>query len=355
MKINREPLPVLDEEILRRDHEFWRQYGTRTVGDWITPETSVKEICDFAEKVYLRRDLDGFKGDPKFARDDNAQKAFSKLRGGIAGIYAWRLGYFNGVPTPPQYVAKDAANQRALATEADFAFKQSFAMCPYSAETVFRYVNFLFAVQRPEDALLISETCLKLDPENAAIARLVFDLRNIKPVGAEEQAWKANSNNFQAGYRYAGALLSQNRRPEAIAILDSMIANPVADAQVIVSAAEMFRQMNEWPRIEPAMLRLTQIMPQSPEAWFDLAGVRAMLGKNAEALQALEAAIRANDARLRSTPQARDLRPNMMNDPRFERLRGLPEFQRLLPPGNALPVAQPPLLPPPQAVPQAPN
>ena len=33
----------------------------------------------------LRRDFTGFKGDRKFVRDDQAQKAFSKLRSSIAG------------------------------------------------------------------------------------------------------------------------------------------------------------------------------------------------------------------------------------------------------------------------------
>ena len=43
------------------------------------------------EKVYLRHDFSGFKGDRKFIRDDQAQKAFSKLRSSIAGVYAWRI------------------------------------------------------------------------------------------------------------------------------------------------------------------------------------------------------------------------------------------------------------------------
>ena len=42
------------------------------------------------EKVYLRRNFNGFKGDRKFVRDDQAQKAFSKLRSSIGGVYNWR-------------------------------------------------------------------------------------------------------------------------------------------------------------------------------------------------------------------------------------------------------------------------
>jgi len=39
----------------------------------------VQEIADSSKKTYLRRDFSGFKGDRKFIRDDQAQKAFSKL------------------------------------------------------------------------------------------------------------------------------------------------------------------------------------------------------------------------------------------------------------------------------------
>src|SRR5437868_11395535 len=34
----------------------------------------VKDICNFAETVYRRRDFHAFKGSPMFVRDDNAQK-----------------------------------------------------------------------------------------------------------------------------------------------------------------------------------------------------------------------------------------------------------------------------------------
>jgi len=91
MKINRNPVPELTQDILDKDHAFWSQFSRRTIGNWITYDTSVKEVCDFAEKVYLRHDFKGFTGDRKFVRDDDGQKAFSKLRSSIAAsIYQWR-------------------------------------------------------------------------------------------------------------------------------------------------------------------------------------------------------------------------------------------------------------------------
>ena len=92
MKINRDVLPTLPEEVFVRDHTFWKQFSKRLTGDILDYDTPVKQVVDWIEKTYLRRNFDGFTGDRKFVRDDDAQKAFSKLRSSIGGIYAWRLG-----------------------------------------------------------------------------------------------------------------------------------------------------------------------------------------------------------------------------------------------------------------------
>ena len=36
MKINRQPLPALTEDILKRDHEFWKQFSKRLIGNIMT-------------------------------------------------------------------------------------------------------------------------------------------------------------------------------------------------------------------------------------------------------------------------------------------------------------------------------
>jgi hypothetical protein len=62
--------------------------------------------------------------------------------------------------------------------EADFALKQAFAFCPYSPEAVYRYVTLLLNTGRVEDALLVAETCYKLDPYNGQVKDLVTHLRS---------------------------------------------------------------------------------------------------------------------------------------------------------------------------------
>jgi hypothetical protein len=178
MKINRQPLPTLTQDILDRDHKFWREYSKRLTGDFITYETPVKEITDWVERRYLRRDFRGVTGDIKFLRDDDAQKAFSKLRSSIGGVYAWRVSIQS--PPPPEYRPKSQAEFDAIVKETDFAFRQAFAFCPYSPEAVFRYSSFLMQFGRLDDALLIAKTCLKLDPYNSNVTMLVDQLEGYK-------------------------------------------------------------------------------------------------------------------------------------------------------------------------------
>ena len=91
LKLNRDEVPEITDEMMRKDRLLWAQYQTRLTGDWITDDTSIKEIGDWAIKTYQRWDLDGYTGDPAFVRDEPAQKSFSKLRTSIADIYRWRI------------------------------------------------------------------------------------------------------------------------------------------------------------------------------------------------------------------------------------------------------------------------
>jgi hypothetical protein len=169
MKINRQPLPELSDEIVQRDRDYWTKYLTPMIGGWLNDDTPVSVVAAFAEKVYLRHDLSGFTGDPRFVQSDFSYKTFSKLRSSLAGIYAWRL----------DQAAGDEEKDR-MTRAADFAFRQAWALCPSSPEAVFRYINFLLKQKRNSDALLVATTCLKLDPNNVQIKSLVSQLRQFQ-------------------------------------------------------------------------------------------------------------------------------------------------------------------------------
>jgi hypothetical protein len=147
MKINRQPPSQLPDEAVSRDHDYWAQAVKPLIGDWLTEEATIQQIAEFAQSVWLRRDFNDFKGDPGFIRDDYSHTWVSKMRSAIGGIYAWRLSQ-----------ATSAAEKERMAREADFAFRQALAMCPYSSEVVFRYGQFLISRGRILDAILVAET-----------------------------------------------------------------------------------------------------------------------------------------------------------------------------------------------------
>jgi hypothetical protein len=151
MKINRQQLPGLSDEIVQRDGDYWTKYLTPMIGGWLKPDTTVEEVAAFAEKIHVKKDLSGFAGDPQFFQSEYWCENFSKLRSSIAGLYKWRA----------QHAADDAEKKR-MNDAADFAFRQAWALCPYSTETVFRYVNLLTSQNRRADALLVAETAAKM-------------------------------------------------------------------------------------------------------------------------------------------------------------------------------------------------
>jgi tetratricopeptide (TPR) repeat protein len=342
MKINRQPLTSLPEDVLQRDHLFWKQYSQRLTGDIIDYDTPIKQITEWIEKTYLRHDFKGFTGDRKFIHDDDAQKAFSKLRSSIGGIYAWRLGQ----PPGSQYRPKSDAEYRSVLREAEFTFRQAFAFCPYSPEAVFRYVQLLVQLSRVDDALLIAETCLKLDPYNSQVLSLVSNLQSIKASQGtmvpgqpraelqqlEEQVRNNPAANPQASIELARAYLQAHETDKAIPVLDGLLAREGVPAMVVIQVAQLFSQLGNWPKLETALEKLVKVTPDSPEAWYDLAALKANLRKDAEALPDLTQALELSAKRLKTNPKARDLVPDARKDERFNTLRQNPQFQKLVPP-----------------------
>jgi hypothetical protein len=169
MKINRQPLPEMSDEIVQRDRDYWTKYLTPMIGNWLKPDTTIEEVATFAEKIHVKKDLTGFAGDPQFVQSEYWCENFSKLRSSIGGLYEWRARH-----------ATDAGEKKRMNDAADFAFRQAWALCPYSAETVVRYVALLTSQNRRADALLVAETAAKM-PEmkgNEQLRGLVTELGN---------------------------------------------------------------------------------------------------------------------------------------------------------------------------------
>lgn len=168
LQIHRDPLPGLGEDILQRDRAFWQQYSNRLVGDSITFETTVDELCTFIRRVHGGRDLSGFGGDRRFLRDAKAQQCFSKLRGTIGGLYLWRATH-----------AGTAPERERLIVEAEFALRQAIAFRPTNPEAILQYAQLKSLTGRLDEALRIADTAFRVDPSSTALGQIREQLRQI--------------------------------------------------------------------------------------------------------------------------------------------------------------------------------
>ena len=113
--------------------------------------------------------------------------------------------------------------QQRMLKEADFAFRQALAFCPYSPEAVFRYVNLLLSHQRFDEALIVVKTCLKLDPFNGQVMGL-----------------KTQLESFRGG-QPGQALAPQDNLPQ----LEKRVKDNPADVQAAFNLASAYLQMQQ--------------------------------------------------------------------------------------------------------------
>ena len=152
LKINRQPLSELPDQFVQCDREYWTRYIATIIGDWLSFETGLPEVIAFVDRIYLARNLSSFRGDPVYIQNEISQRSFSKLRSSIGGLYAWRA-----------QAAQSLAEKERMLKEADFAFRQSFVLCPTSPETAFRYISLLLGQKRLDDAILLAEEAVRLE------------------------------------------------------------------------------------------------------------------------------------------------------------------------------------------------
>jgi thioredoxin-like negative regulator of GroEL len=69
-----------------------------------------------------------------------------------------------------------------MTVAADFAFRQAWALCPYSPEAVYCYVNVLLPQNRFDDAVRVAEAfaALPQNKDNEQAAHLLTQLKQMQ-------------------------------------------------------------------------------------------------------------------------------------------------------------------------------
>jgi hypothetical protein len=151
LKINRQPMAMLPEAMVQQNDDYWTKTISPMIGGWLNGKTSVAQVAAFAEKVFLQHDYKRFNGDASFVQNINAGRMFSNERIATAELYVWREGH-----------ATSAAEKKRMNDEADFGFRQAWALSPGTVNPAFSYVKFLTDENRTSDALLVGRTALKV-------------------------------------------------------------------------------------------------------------------------------------------------------------------------------------------------
>jgi tetratricopeptide (TPR) repeat protein len=153
-----------------------------------------------------------------------------------------------------------------------------------------------------------------------------------KTVDKLEAILRSNPSNAQAAVGLAEGYRHLQKPEAAMRALDQAFSDPKLDASAVLNIAQAYATLGNVAKLEASLDRLTKVMPTNPEAWYDLAVLKAGLGKPAEAISALSQALDLSAKRLKQDPKARDLLANARKEDRFGLLRQTPEFKKLVPP-----------------------
>ncbi|MBI5397778.1 MAG: DUF2723 domain-containing protein [Verrucomicrobia bacterium] len=284
MKINREPLPKITPEMVALNRKYWDAYVQK----------------------YLVND-------PKFRRDDDAQRAFSKLRTAHAGLYAWRATL-----APPEQ------RQPELAPEAEYAFKQCLELCPFNVEATFRYAEFLTRLERYADAHKVVNDYTKHDPQNPQIPIVLNQIQQLSQLAGQEiglrQKLAATPNDLNTIMQFLSVLATRGKFPEMDGIIDQLIEHKEMPAQHFKTIAQTYVQLTRFDRVEKVLRKYLGFYPDDAQAWYDLTVVLVQAQQADPALDWLEKAIRINPA----------FKQGAQQDNRIERVKLFPRFQQLV-------------------------
>lgn len=283
LKINKDPIPRITPEIIARDRAYW--------------DTLFEEL----------------RNNPRFHRDDVAQKTFSKLRSSIGALYAYRR----------------------LTAEAEYAYQQAIALCPDSPEGNFRLAQLYVEMGRFDDGLAVLEEYRKHDRYNARIPDAIDTIQRLKRQSGEQQElekqYAAQPGDLPMALQLIDAYAKHQRADAMDTIVTSLFSRTDLSAETFLRIAQAYLSLGRLDRATELLTVMAQRYPQNQSGWYNLAVVECARKNCDEAVAALEHALSLDRADHPILDSAR-------HDPRLDSCRQHPRFQQLM--------GQPPQSPP---------
>ncbi len=313
MKINQEQLPSLTPEMIKDDTDFWNWYCRRLIGvvtnvpmDFTpeVPQGAPVEVLSMDPQAGTQRIRYG--GNPKFQRDVVACKTFSKLRSAIAGLYA----------------------ARRMFPEAEYAFQQAIDLYPLSPEANFRLADIFMQQRKFTEARVLMDAFIKQDPANDKVMGFLDQIKETEKNDVRRRELEASFGQGQGGDVNAALELADiysklSLTPQFEQLSRSILNQGNLPPQVILQVAQLYANARRADLLEEALLKyLERSGDNQPAVLLDLSAVQFALGKNEAAVQSMARAIQAG---------GEPVREQIRQDQRFEAVREMPEYRRLVP------------------------
>jgi tetratricopeptide (TPR) repeat protein len=242
-RIHREPLTELSAETVRRDFEFW--------DGWIAR----------------------LEADPRYAKDYDAQRSFSKLRATAGNLY----------------------RHRKMDAEAERAYRQALRLWQGNGEGLNAMSQMLWERGDFDGVIALFQTALEKDPNNIPLWRMFFSAENRKELQGKieerEKALRAAPGSREDALALIELYAAVDDEEAFKDFLKRAVAGFAKDPGVMRAAALAAGSAGFLPQQLEAGRAWTEAEPEEAEAWFLLAKSAAASDDRETALQAARRAI----------------------------------------------------------------
>jgi len=277
-KIEKEPTGTLSPEVVDRDFAYWKNYKERLLAN------------------------------PQYARDFDARRAFSKLRGTIGNIY----------------------HHKKMDAEARRAYLEAVELWAANPEAILNLVTYYARDESHEDGIALIDGALAEDPNSLTLWRFRFFLERRMEISGEVKELTTQLVSQPRSRDILSRLLQlhteagdTNRSDE---LATNLLQNFAEDPEMLRSTVfAYFEQFDQTGNLVKTARRLVEIEPSNPNNRFLLASAHEADGHLPEFYQSLAEGIKMSGLKARET---------LLADRRFARFQNDPEFRRIIEGGS---------------------
>jgi len=272
-EIKKDPVPVLNPELVQGDMDYWREY------------------------------IAHLKNDPRFEDDIDAQRSFSKLRNTGGNIYKWRK-------------MDQAAEQ---------AYRQALELWPGNTETLNNFSDLLFKQKRAPELRDFLEKASKADPNNGLLVMLLTNCERRIALAREIQSLEARWSGPSKDVKVFQELLGKYSEDGNLAKADPLIVQGATlfatNVDVLRDVVNYFAIQNRVPMAIDYGKKLDKLVPEDAEVKLGMAKFYIAVGNRVEFYKFLQDAIRFGGL---------PMREKVAMEPIFQQVQSESDFQKLI-------------------------